>query len=118
VLLGVYRLMLRGSSLAEQMHFVPVLLAAVAFCAGVGRVCGELLLEALSYHHFQVAVGELDDYGYLFYIGGITNLLGIVLLFGWHEEGRQSLADWLRATKRKWLPAKETTAVPFKHPLD
>jgi hypothetical protein len=76
------------------------------------------MLEALSYHHFQVAVGELSDYGYLFYIGGITNLIGIILLFGWREEGRLSLAEWFQAMKHKWLPRKEGAVTPTKHPLD
>jgi hypothetical protein len=117
VTLGLMRLVLKLSSAEERPMQLAVFLSSIAVAYTAGVAFGELILEALSFHHFMINGWRLDEYGYTFYIGGTTRLMGIVLLFGLKEPGRSSPFAMLRLSR--WLPSKlDAVGDLARHPLD
>ena len=74
-------------------------LTGVAY--GVANYLGGWLVDLFAWDRFYVGRFRLDNYGYLFYIGWITQLLALVLLFGIDEPGAWT---WRRFLLRRFRP--------------
>ena len=117
--LGLSNLMLKLAPPHERSGYVAVFLAFTAAAFAFGRLIGDLLLEALAFHRFQIAGRELDDYDYLFYIGWITSLLGSVFLLGLKEPGARGwIAVFQKPSTTPFPSAGSASTQPIRHPLD
>jgi MFS family permease len=64
---------------------------------GVGTLLGGWLVDLFAYDTFYVGRWRFDQYQYLFYIGWMTRLIGLLFIFGIDEPGAWS---WRRILRR------------------
>ncbi len=71
-------------------------LSGVAY--GLATYLGGWLVDLFNYDRFYVGRFRLDNFGYLFYVGWITRLLALVLIFAIDEPGAWT---WRRILQRR-----------------
>ncbi len=70
---------------------------------GVSTYLGGWLVDLFAFDRFYVGRFRLDNFGYIFYIGWITRLLAVVLIFAIDEPGAWT---WRRLLKRRFAVPK------------
>jgi hypothetical protein len=119
VQLGSINLTLKLAPREKVANYMACYLGITPIAYAASLVVGEFLYEVLWFGKFKIAGQYLDGYDYTFYIGWVTSMMGLLLLFGLHEEGARS---WVNLLKSKLGPRGTTgelaTALPTRHPLD
>lgn len=104
-------LMLKLSPHAESSHYVAVYFGVTGVMAAISATLGGWLIDKFRFSYFSVGPFTVDKFDYLFWIGFVTRLLGVLFLVTLAEPGawrlRDVVRDWLR---RRKTPAIRTEA--------
>jgi hypothetical protein len=88
-------LTLKLSRGGDYAAYLAAYLGLTGLAFGVSTYLGGWLFDLFAYDRFYVGRFRLDCYGYMFYIGWITRLLAVILVFGIDEPGAWTWRRWL-----------------------
>jgi len=92
-------LMLKLAPGRNSAAYVATYFALTGVAYAVGTVTGGELLDLFRLEYYRVLGIELNYYGYLFYIGWVTRLLGAVLLLSLIEPGAWGVLEMIRGRR-------------------